>query len=77
MTRRQILAFLVVLISLASGQSARTQAPTPSPNANRGLATSALVGTWQGTITVAGNTLRIGLLVTQSDAAALDRKSVV
>jgi hypothetical protein len=35
------------------------------------------VGTWQGTITVAGNTLRIGLLVTQSDTASLNATLVI
>ena len=76
MTRRHTLAACIVLISLASGPSAQAQAPSSGTD-GRGLPTSALVGTWQGTITVAANILRIGLLVTQSDAGALTATLVI
>jgi hypothetical protein len=73
-----MLAFCVVLISLVSGPPVYPQTPTPSPNTNgTGISTSALAGTWQGTITIAASTVRIGLLVTQSDAAALSATLVI
>ena len=76
MTRRHTLAACFVLISLASGPSAQAQAPSSGTN-GRALPTSALVGTWQGTVTVATNILRIGLLVTQSDAGSLNATLVI
>jgi hypothetical protein len=77
MTRKQRLAFCVVLFGLAFRPSVHTQAPTSRPNANGGGSTSALVGTWQGTITVAANSFRIGLLVVQSESGALSATLVI
>lgn len=65
MTRKQIRApWLLLLMSLGIVTSARGQAPPASPATNGTAA--AVVGTWQGVLTLGATALRLGLVVTQA-----------